>query len=74
MRGVVDGLVMGLICGLFFGGDIPPSLGGHSRIARIISGSQGGRTRQPAACVDPQGESIYNVDTFKENFYGSRHP
>jgi len=50
------------------------SMGGHSLIARNISGSQGGRTRQPAACVDPKEESVYSVYTFKENFYGSRHP
>ena len=58
----------------FFGGNIFPSIGGHSLIARIISGSQGGRTRLPTACVDPQEESVYNVDTFKGNFYGSCHP
>ena len=47
---------------------------GITLIARIISGSRGGRTRQPAACVDPREESVYNVDTLKENFYGSCHP
>jgi hypothetical protein len=63
-----------MVDGLFFGGNIFPSIGGHSLIARIISGSQGGRTRLPTACVDPQEESVYNVDTFKGNFYGSCHP
>ena len=28
----------------------------------------------PAAGVDSKDASVYNVDTFKENFYGSRHP
>jgi hypothetical protein len=27
-----------------------------------------------AAGVDSKDASVYNVDTFKENFYGSRHP
>jgi hypothetical protein len=63
-----------MVVGLFFGGNMFSSMGGHSLIARNISGSQGGRTRQPAACVDPQEKSVFNVYTFKENFYGSRHP
>jgi hypothetical protein len=39
-----------------------------------LSGPRGSRRRPQATFIDPPGDGVYNVDTFKENIYGSRHP
>ena len=41
---------------------------------QIRSVSAGYADLRVAACVDPQEESVYTVDTLKENLYGSSHP